>query len=558
MNRSWPGGVNEINMMRKLQVATFIFFLLIGICCPAPLSYRPGAGHVLAGEQLFDELSPEELKSRRYFYMVDEKGRTVLVTGHRLRVKDRFLTAENDLYEVESVEGYLARARFIEKVRLIVPQDFSAAPAPAFPAQSQMGPAYKIALYHSHNAESYVPSDGTDSIYGAGGIHDVGLAFKEALEKKGINVLYSDQLHLPHDRGAYRRSRVTALRLLRQRPDAIFDVHRDAAPWETYALELNGEPVTQIQIVVGLSNPGTATNQQFAYDLKGYADRLYPGLIHGVLIIWGSYNQDISPLALLLEVGAHTNTKESAQRGITRFADVVSYYFYGPAFLRGDKMIPKPGELPPKSTSTTRENYGIMRAVSGTVISLLLAALGAAVGFYFLNNPGALANFYLWWEALPGRAAVLARRGRAYLRNLPELLKTIRREAPFNLQRAWRLLRREGRIVPRLIKALGSSVLLFGKRGLDAAAALWKAAPRNLQRAWQLLRRESRDLPGLLREDLYQIKENAGRLLSQVAISMQESRIRLSLSWADAKTEAEILSRVFRKYLFLLRNRLRP
>lgn len=221
-------------------------------------------------------------------------------------------------------------------------------------------------------------------------------------------------------------------------------------------------------------------------------------------------------------------------------------------------MIPKPGELPPKSTSTTRENYGIMRAVSGTVISLLLAALGAAVGFYFLNNPGALANFYLWWEALPGRAAVLARRGRAYLRNLPELLKTIRREAPFNLQRAWRLLRREGRIVPRLIKALGSSVLLFGKRGLDAAAALWKAAPRNLQRAWQLLRRESRELPGLLREDLYQIKENAGRLLSQVALSIHESRIRLSLSWADAKTEAEILSRVFRKYIFLLRNRLRP
>lgn len=74
--------------------------------------------------------------------------------------------------------------------------------------------------------------------------------------------------------------------------------------------------MTQIQIVVGLSNPGTATNQQFAYDLKGYADRLYPGLIHGVLIIWGSYNQDLSPLALLLEVGAHTNSKEAAQRGL--------------------------------------------------------------------------------------------------------------------------------------------------------------------------------------------------------------------------------------------------
>lgn len=549
-------GMNGINMMRKLRVAIFIIFLLTGVCCPAPLSFQPGAGRVLAGEQLLDELSPEELQKGRYFYMVDEKGRTVLITGHRLRARDRYLTSDNDLYEVTSVKGYLARARLIEKIRLIEPPDFSVVPAPAFPVQSDAGPTYKIALYHSHNAESYVPSDGTDSIYGAGGIHDVGLAFKNALEKKGIDVLYSDQLHLPHDRGAYRRSRVTALRLLRQRPDAIFDLHRDAAPWETYALELDGEPVTQIQIVVGLSNPGTATNQQFAYDLKGYADRLYPDLIHGVLIIWGSYNQDISPLALLLEVGAHTNTKESAERGITRFADVVSYYFYGPAFLKDSEIAPVPrtAEEPP----TVRPRYGIMRAISGTVISLLLAGLGAAVGFYFLNNPGALGKLVRWWKTLPERAAFLLRRGRAYLQNLPAQLKTIRREAPLNLQKAWRQLRREGQIVPRIFKVFGSSVLLFGKRGLDAAAALWEAAPRNLQSAWQLLRRESRILPGLLRDGIFTLREAAGRLLGRLGTTVRESGDKLRMAGTEAKAEAEVLIRLLREGLVLLRNRLRP
>ena len=34
-------------------------------------------------------------------------------------------------------------------------------------------------------------------------------------------------------------------------------------------------------LVVGRSNPNYAVNQKFAFDLKGYADRLHPGLIRG-------------------------------------------------------------------------------------------------------------------------------------------------------------------------------------------------------------------------------------------------------------------------------------
>ena len=114
------------------------------------------------------------------------------------------MNAANELYEVVSVDGYLARARFVEKVKLTQPAVRDIGVGEILPVQKEVQPAYKIAIYHSHNAESYVPSDGTDSIYGTGGIHDVGRAFKEALEKKGVNVLYSDQLHLTHDRGSRR------------------------------------------------------------------------------------------------------------------------------------------------------------------------------------------------------------------------------------------------------------------------------------------------------------------------------------------------------------------
>lgn len=538
-----------------LRAAICSLFFLAAVVLPVSFAGIAGSGSLFAGEELFDELTAEELKSGRFFAMIDEQGRTVLITGRRLRAKDRFLNAENELYEVVSVEGYLARARLVEKVTLETAFSLADATGEAAPVQKEIRPAYKIAVYHSHNAESYVPSDGTDSIYGAGGIHDVGQAFKEALEKKGVNVLYSEQLHLPHDRGAYRRSRVTALRLIRERPDAIFDLHRDAAPWERYAVELDGETVTQIQIVVGLSNPGASTNEKFAYDLKGYADRIYPGLIHGVLLIWGSYNQDISPLALLLEVGAHTNTKEAAQRGITRFADVVSYYFYGPAYLKDKKIAP--GPQPPQAAPAGRSQYGIMRAFSGTILSLLLISTGAALGFYFLNNPGALAELYLRWEELPGKAAVLEKRVRAFWRELPLQLKKVSRAAPVNLKRAWEKLRREGTAVPRLLRRIGSQMRQSGRRGLEAAAVLYREAPQNLRRGWRLLRPESRELPRRARDGFSYLKEKSGSVRRRASLKGQEFRKRVRLAWSEAVTEAAVLMEMLREYLSHLRNRLR-
>jgi stage II sporulation protein P len=64
--------------------------------------------------------------------------------------------------------------------------------------------------------------------------------------------------------------------------------------------------------------------------MKKATDRLYPGLIKGIFMARGNYNQDISPLSLLLEVGTYQNPQEGAERSITLFADAVDYYFAGP------------------------------------------------------------------------------------------------------------------------------------------------------------------------------------------------------------------------------------
>ncbi len=280
------------------------------------------------------DLWGEVLKDGRYYRLLDPEGNVLLETARRIFPRDQYLTAENRLYEVTKVddENLTASAVLKEEVELkVFPWTELKRELAASLAEAEEGKKGKISLYHTHNAESYVPTDGADSINGRGGIHKVGMAFANALSALGIDVDYSEKMHLPHDRGAYRRSRETVLELLAKKPDAIFDVHRDAAPQSAYALQLGSEWITRIQFVVGRQNQNLGINRKYAQSMKKIADELYPGLVKGIFFGRGNYNQDLSPLSLLLEVGAHTNSRDAAERGIGLFSEVVDLYFYGPA-----------------------------------------------------------------------------------------------------------------------------------------------------------------------------------------------------------------------------------
>jgi len=69
---------------------------------------------------------------------------------------------------------------------------------------------------------------------------------------------------IPHDAGAYNRSRRTAEELLRDGTAVLFDVHRDAVPPEEYIETVNSQETVQIQFVVGRQNQNMETNRQFA------------------------------------------------------------------------------------------------------------------------------------------------------------------------------------------------------------------------------------------------------------------------------------------------------
>lgn len=318
--------------------------------------------------------SAEEERRSGYYTMVDdETGQVICRTGLVVYPGDRYLTGNNLLYRVVHLDGDTAYAQYLgrEELRADLPaggRSWLSRTIARFagflglaPGGGGSGP---VAIYHTHSDESYIPTDGTDSIPVRGGIYQVGKALAQRLHRTGLRVERSEVSHYPHDGMAYERSRRTAAALLRNNPAALFDIHRDAAPRNEYADRLNNQGVTKVQIVLGSSNPNLKANEAFAKRLKAIIDRKYPGLIKGIYYGRGKYNQDLSPRALLLEMGAHTNARESAERGAAIFAAAAA-----------DLMA-----VAARSASRG-ETSGAWRSI----LYILLGVVGVAAVFLFLN-----------------------------------------------------------------------------------------------------------------------------------------------------------------------------
>jgi len=312
--------------VKTVRVITLL--LLIMVCIPAFI--LRSSDPVEAALDFWDLFHPTELEPGDYFTMVDQENNRIMRTARYIFPGDEYLNQSNRLYRVDKVVGRTAYATLLEVVKWKdSPVAKKTPPANSLPVQ---GENKRINIYSTHGDESYLPEDGTDSSPdGNGGIIDVAASLKDSLESRGIEVTQSTEPHMPHDTGAYQRSRRTAEELIKQNPDALVDVHRDAVPAEEYLADVAGEETVQVQLVVGQQNQNAATNREFANSLKQTADQLYPGLIKGVYTGRGNYNQDLGPRAILIEVGSHENSKEKAADSMDMFAEVLSVNLYGGA-----------------------------------------------------------------------------------------------------------------------------------------------------------------------------------------------------------------------------------
>ena len=153
-------------------------------------------------------------------YNGDNMQEVLFMKGDSVAVNDEYISSDNKLYVIESVDEdkMVGVARYKEDVKMPV---YNIAKKDNNFKEVSAAVNKRIGLYHTHNDECYNDEDGVDSIYGAGGIHDIGKSLKKNLEKLSIKVFYSENLHLPHNSGAYTRSEQTASELLQNDLDAI-------------------------------------------------------------------------------------------------------------------------------------------------------------------------------------------------------------------------------------------------------------------------------------------------------------------------------------------------
>lgn len=261
-------------------------------------------------------------------YDKNDSSKVLFMKGDNVNVDDEYISSDNRLYIIESVDesNKTGVASFKEDIKMPV---YNVKRNEELSSASASVTNKKIGLYHTHNDECYNVDDGTDSIYGKGGIHDVGETLKNNLESLGITVYYNEDLHLPHDSGAYTRSQSTASNLLRNGLDAIFDVHRDATPKSEYITTVNGEKMSKVRMVIGSANVRSAINKEFALNIKAYADEVYPGLIKDIYIGRGNYNQQLSERALLFEMGTNLIEKDLVKKSTLPLAKTIDVVLYG-------------------------------------------------------------------------------------------------------------------------------------------------------------------------------------------------------------------------------------
>lgn len=314
----------------KKSFVMFLIVLVISI-------FLCGNSTSVYAEELFSHIADTEI------YSVYDDDFNLLFEKDYVEVGDGYMSKDYKYYEISYVDDdkLYAIAKYVRTIeRPKVDIDFH-------PTKINIDER-KICMYMTHNDESYVPTDGVDSVYGNGGIKDVALAFKKQLEKYFVDVNFDDTLHIPHDYNAYARSSVTAKKLYNEhKPDAIFDIHRDGTSRSFYVTKVNGVEKGRVRMVVGKANPNMALNEEFAMYLMAVGNELYPWLFTDIFYANGHYNQELDGKALLFEMGSHLCEKELIIDSMDELAEVVTTAMYkttvnkdtGDLTVNGDETV---------------------------------------------------------------------------------------------------------------------------------------------------------------------------------------------------------------------------
>ena len=200
----------------------------------------------------------------------------------------------------------------------------------------------RVLILHTHATESYTrqgedyeESSAFRTLDEDYNMISIGDRVTELLRSAGINVIHDRSLHdYPSYNGSYTHARKSTVELLAENPSIclILDLHRDASGdldnQFRPVVNVEGAETAQIMLVMGtnaagLTHPDWEENVSLGLKLQAQLERQAPGITRPISLRSQRFNQDLSPGALLIEMGAAGNSHTEALRAAEQLAKAI-------------------------------------------------------------------------------------------------------------------------------------------------------------------------------------------------------------------------------------------
>ena len=199
-----------------------------------------------------------------------------------------------------------------------------------------------VLILHTHGSESYENTENyqestsyrtLDCQYN---MVSIGERVAQRLEAAGIGVIHDKTLHdNPSYSGSYEQSRKSMASYLEQYPSIclVLDLHRDAAEDGSgnqvgYTVQTPQGAAAKLMLVLGtndggLHHPNWQENLALGVKLQAQLEKNNPGICRNLSLRTSRFNQDLSPGALLIEVGSAGNTRQEALAAAGYLAEAI-------------------------------------------------------------------------------------------------------------------------------------------------------------------------------------------------------------------------------------------
>ena len=194
-----------------------------------------------------------------------------------------------------------------------------------------------VLILHTHTTESYTRTEEDyrevsdwRTLEEGYNMLAIGELVGNILEENGIGVVHCREINdYPSYNGSYTRSRKAVRELLTENPGIrlVLDLHRDAAGEGRNQLrtlaEVEGETSAQLMVVIGTNHKDYEENLSLGLKLHARLEHQAEGIMRPLQLRPQRFNQDLSPGALLIEVGAAGNTHREARTAARELAEAI-------------------------------------------------------------------------------------------------------------------------------------------------------------------------------------------------------------------------------------------